>query len=341
MSKILLTGGCGYIGSHIGVELIESGKEVVVLDNLSNSSKLVLDRIEEITGKKPIFYEGDIRDTGLLIDILKNEDIESVIHLAGLKSVSESVKNPIAYYDNNVNGSLSLVKAMDEVGVKNLIFSSSATVYGDPESMPIDESTPKGVCTNPYGWSKSMVEEILMDLSKADDSYKVVILRYFNPVGAHKSGLIGEVPTGIPNNLAPYVARVASGDLDHVRVYGDDYETPDGTGVRDYIHVIDLARGHVRALEKLDNLSNLEIINLGTGRGYSVFDMIDAFSKVTGTDIGYEIEDRRSGDVATSYCDPQKAKDVLDWQAQYDLIDMAKDSWNFQKLNPNGYEKEK
>lgn len=341
MSKILLTGGCGYIGSHIGVELIESGKEVVVLDNLSNSSKLVLDRIEEITGKKPIFYEGDIRDTSLLIDILKNEDIESVIHLAGLKSVSESVKDPITYYDNNVNGSLSLVKAIDEVGVKNLIFSSSATVYGDPKSMPIDESTPKGVCTNPYGWSKSMIEEILMDLSRADDSYKIVILRYFNPVGAHKSGLIGEVPTGIPNNLAPYVARVASGDLDHVRVYGDDYETPDGTGVRDYIHVIDLACGHVRALEKLDNLSNLEIINLGTGRGYSVFDMIDAFSKVTGIDIGYEIEDRRSGDVATSYCDPQKAKNVLDWQAQYDLIDMAKDSWNFQKLNPNGYEKEK
>lgn len=341
MSKILLTGGCGYIGSHIGVELIESGKEVVVLDNLSNSSKLVLDRIEEITGTKPIFYEGDIRDTSLLIDILKNEDIESVIHLAGLKSVSESVNDPIAYYDNNVNGSLSLLKAMDEVGVKNLIFSSSATVYGDPDSMPIDESTPKGVCTNPYGWSKSMVEEILMDLSRADDSYKVVILRYFNPVGAHKSGLIGEVPTGIPNNLAPYVARVASGDLDHVRVYGDDYETPDGTGVRDYIHVIDLARGHVRALDKLDILSNLEIINLGTGRGYSVFDMIDAFSKVTGIDIGYEIEDRRSGDVATSYCDPQKAKDVLDWQAQYDLIDMAKDSWDFQKLNPNGYEKEK
>ena len=341
MSKILLTGGCGYIGSHIGVELIESGKEVVVLDNLSNSSKLVLDRIEEITGKKPIFYEGDIRDTSLLIDILKNEDIESVIHLAGLKSVSESVKDPITYYDNNVNGSLSLVKAMDEVGVKNLIFSSSATVYGDPESMPIDESTPKGVCTNPYGWSKSMVEEILMDLSKADDSYKVVILRYFNPVGAHKSGLIGEVPTGIPNNLSPYVARVASGDLDHVRVYGDDYETPDGTGVRDYIHVIDLARGHVRALDKLDSLSNLEIINLGTGRGYSVFDMIDAFSKVTGIDIGYEIEDRRSGDVATSYCDPQKAKNILGWQAQYDLIDMARDSWNFQKLNPNGYEKEK
>ena len=341
MSKILLTGGCGYIGSHIGVELIESGKEVVVLDNLSNSSKLVLDRIEEITGKKPIFYEGDIRDTSLLIDILKNEDIESVIHLAGLKSVSESVNDPIAYYDNNVNGSLSLLKAMDEVGVKNLIFSSSATVYGDPESMPIDESTPKGVCTNPYGWSKSMVEEILMDLSRADDSYKIVILRYFNPVGAHKSGLIGEVPTGIPNNLAPYVARVASGDLDHVRVYGDDYETPDGTGVRDYIHVIDLARGHVRALDKLDILSNLEIINLGTGRGYSVFDMIDAFSKVTSIDIGYEIEDRRSGDVATSYCDPQKAKNILDWQAQYDLIDMARDSWNFQKLNPNGYEKEK
>ena len=341
MSKILLTGGCGYIGSHIGVELIESGKEVVVLDNLSNSSKLILDRIEEITGTKPIFYEGDIRDTSLLIDILKNEDIESVIHLAGLKSVSESVNDPIAYYDNNVNGSLSLLKAMDEVGVKNLIFSSSATVYGDPDSMPIDESTPKGVCTNPYGWSKSMVEEILMDLSRADDSYKVVILRYFNPVGAHKSGLIGEVPTGIPNNLAPYVARVASGDLDHVRVYGDDYETPDGTGVRDYIHVIDLARGHVRALDKLDILSNLEIINLGTGRGYSVFDMIDAFSKVTSIDIGYEIEDRRSGDVATSYCDPQKAKNILDWQAQYDLIDMARDSWNFQKLNPNGYEKEK
>ncbi len=341
MSKILLTGGCGYIGSHIGVELIESGKEVVVLDNLSNSSKLILDRIEEITGTKPIFYEGDIRDTSLLIDILKNEDIESVIHLAGLKSVSESVNDPIAYYDNNVNGSLSLLKAMDEVGVKNLIFSSSATVYGDPESMPIDESTPKGVCTNPYGWSKSMVEEILMDLSRADDSYKIVILRYFNPVGAHKSGLIGEVPTGIPNNLAPYVARVASGDLDHVRVYGDDYETPDGTGVRDYIHVIDLARGHVRALDKLDILSNLEIINLGTGRGYSVFDMIDAFSKVTSIDIGYEIEDRRSGDVATSYCDPQKAKNILDWQAQYDLIDMARDSWNFQKLNPNGYEKEK
>lgn len=340
MSKILLTGGTGYIGSHIACELIEDGKEVVILDNLSNSTDLVLDRIEEITGKLPKFYKGDVRDTTLLVDILKNENIEKIIHLAGLKSVAESTANPLTYYDNNVAGSLSLLKAMDEANVKDLIFSSSATVYGSPESMPIDESTPKGVCTNPYGWSKSMVEQVLMDIAKADDTYKIVILRYFNPVGAHKSGLIGEVPTGVPNNLAPYVAGVASGEYDHVKVYGNDYDTADGTGVRDYIHVIDLAQGHVAALNKMDDLSNLEIINLGTGRGYSVIDMIDAFSEVTGTDIAYEVEDRRSGDVAVSFCDPRKAKEILGWQAKYDLIDMARDSWNFQKINPHGYEKE-
>lgn len=341
MSKVLLTGGSGYIGSHIACELLDNNTDVVIVDNLSNSSQLVVDRIEEITGKRVKFYEGDIRDTDLITDILKNEQIESVIHLAGLKSVSESQAHPIEYYDNNVGGSISLLKAMDQAKVKNIIFSSSATVYGNPSTMPIDESTPKGHCTNPYGWSKSMVEEILMDIAKSDPTYKVVILRYFNPVGAHKSGLIGEVPTGLPNNLAPYVARVASGDLDHVRVFGDDYDTVDGTGVRDYIHVLDLACGHVAALDHLDELSNLEIINLGTGKGYSVFDMIEAFKKVTGLDIAYEIEERRSGDVASSFCDPQKAKDLLDWQAAYDLEDMAADSWKFQQQNPRGYEKEK
>lgn len=339
MKRVLLTGGAGYIGSHTAVELLENGYEVVIYDNLSNSSELAIDRIFEITGKKVKFYQADILDREFLEYILAKEDIDVVIHFAALKAVGESVREPLKYYHNNLTGTLSLLMAMEEVGVKNIIFSSSATVYGDPESTPITEDFPKGECTNPYGWSKSFMEQIMTDLHHADPDFKVVLLRYFNPIGAHKSGLIGEDPKGIPNNLLPYVAQVAAGKLDYVHVYGNDYDTKDGTGIRDYIHVVDLARGHVLACEKLEELAGIEVINLATGKGYSVLDMIHAFEKVTGREIAYKIEDRREGDIDSSFADASKALEVLGWKAEYGIEEMCEDTWRWQVKNPDGYER--
>lgn len=335
--KVLITGGAGFIGTHISVELLEKDYDLVIYDNLSNSSKEGMKRVEEITGKSLKFYEGDILDKAFLKKVLIDEKIDLIIHCASLKAVGESVEKPLEYYHNNVTGSIILLEAMREAGVKNIIFSSSATVYGDPKVMPITEDAPKGEPTNPYGWSKSMIEQIMVDNAKADPDLKVVLLRYFNPIGAHPSGLIGEDPRGIPNNLVPYVAMVSTGRLEKLSVYGDDYDTPDGTGVRDYIHVVDLAKGHVAAVEKLDDLKQIEIINLGTGEGYSVLDVIKAYEKASGAKVPYEIVGRRSGDVATSYADPAKAKKVLGWEAKYDLEDMCRDSYKFQKNNPEGY----
>lgn len=335
--KVLITGGAGFIGTHISVELLEKDYDLVIYDNLSNSSKEGMKRVEEITGKSLKFYEGDILDKAFLKKVLIDEKIDLIIHCASLKAVGESVEKPLEYYHNNVTGSIILLEAMREAGVKNIIFSSSATVYGDPKVMPITEDAPKGEPTNPYGWSKSMIEQIMVDNTKADPDLKVVLLRYFNPIGAHPSGLIGEDPRGIPNNLVPYVAMVSTGRLEKLSVYGDDYDTPDGTGVRDYIHVVDLAKGHVAAVEKLDDLKQIEIINLGTGEGYSVLDVIKAYEKASGAKVPYEIVGRRSGDVATSYADPAKAKKVLGWEAKYDLEDMCRDSYKFQKNNPEGY----
>ena len=341
MKRVLLTGGAGYIGSHTAVELLENEYEVVIYDNLSNSSEIAIDRIREITGKEVKFYEADILDEDFLKKVLLDEKIDVVIHFAALKAVGESVKEPLRYYHNNLTGTLSLLMAMEEVGVKNIIFSSSATVYGDPAKTPITEDCPKGECTNPYGWSKSFMEQIMTDLHTADPDFKVVLLRYFNPIGAHKSGLIGEDPRGIPNNLAPYVAQVAAGKLDYVHIFGDDYDTADGTGVRDYIHVLDLARGHVLAVENLDKLDGVTAINLATGKGYSVFDVIHAFEKVSGNEIPYKIDARRQGDIDTSFADASKAKKLLGWQAEYDIDQMCEDAWNWQMKNPNGYESEK
>lgn len=340
MTRVLLTGGAGYIGSHTAVELLNKGHEVIVFDNLSNSSKIAIDRVNELTGKKVSFYEADIQDTEFLKYVLKTENIEVVIHFAALKAVGESVKEPLKYYDNNLTGTLSLLMAMEEVGVKNIIFSSSATVYGQVDKTPITENFPKGECTNPYGWSKSFMEQIMTDLHTADPDFKVVLLRYFNPIGAHKSGLIGEDPRGIPNNLLPYISQVAVGKLDYLHIYGDDYDTVDGTGVRDYIHVVDLARGHVLAVEKIEQLEGLEIINLATGKGYSVIEVIKAFEKVSGKEIPYKIEARRDGDVDTSYADASKAKAVLGWQAAYGIEEMCEDAYRWQVKNPNGYESE-
>lgn len=338
MKKLLLTGGAGYIGSHTAVELLEKDYEVVIYDNLSNASKIAIDRIEEISGKNVTFYEADILDTEFLKEVLDKENIDAVIHFAALKAVGESVKNPLKYYHNNLTGTLSLLKAMESVGVDKIIFSSSATVYGDPETIPVTEDCPKGFCTNPYGWSKSFMEQIMVDLNTANPDFKVVLLRYFNPIGAHKSGLIGEDPRGIPSNLLPYISKVAIGELDYVHVYGDDYDTNDGTGVRDYIHVLDLARGHVKALSKIDELNGVEIINLATGNGYSVLEVIKAFEKVTGKKIPYKIEDRRPGDIDKSYADASKAKRLIGWQAEYDIEDMCRDAWKWQEMNPKGYE---
>ncbi|MDU2566557.1 UDP-glucose 4-epimerase GalE [Anaerococcus sp.] len=338
MKKLLLTGGAGYIGSHTAVELLDSGYEVVIYDNLLNSSKVAIDRVEEITGKNVTFYEADILDTEFLREVLEKENIYAVIHFAALKSVSESVNKPLKYYHNNLTGTLSLLTAMQEAKVKKIIFSSSATVYGTPEIIPITEKCPKGVCTNPYGWSKSFMEQIMTDLNTADPEFKVVLLRYFNPIGAHKSGLIGEDPKGIPNNLLPYVSKVAAGELGYVHVFGDDYNTCDGTGVRDYIHVVDLARGHLKALEKIDDLNGVEIINLATGNGYSVLEVIRAFEKASGKEIPYKIEKRRPGDIDKSYADASKAKEIIDWQAEYGIDQMCEDAWRWQKNNPKGYE---
>lgn len=340
MTRVLLTGGAGYIGSHTAVELLDSGYEVIIYDNLCNSSKVSIDRIKTITGKDLTFYEADILDTDFLKEVLVKEKIDVVIHFAALKAVGESVRKPLEYYHNNLTGTLSLLKAMEETKVKKIIFSSSATVYGDPESTPITEDFPKGVCTNPYGWSKSFMEQIMTDLNTADPDFKVVLLRYFNPIGAHKSGLIGEDPKGIPNNLLPYIAQVAVGKLDYLHVYGNDYETDDGTGIRDYIHVVDLAKGHVLAVEKIDQLKGVEIINLATGNGYSVLDVVKAFEKASGVKIPYKIEARRPGDIDKSYADASYAKKVLGWVAENGIEEMCEDTWRWQKNNPNGYESE-
>lgn len=340
MTRVLLTGGAGYIGSHTAVELLDSGYEVIIYDNLCNSSEVSIDRIKTITGKDLTFYEADILDTDFLKEVLVKEKIDVVIHFAALKAVGESVRKPLEYYHNNLTGTLSLLKAMEETKVKKIIFSSSATVYGDPESTPITEDFPKGVCTNPYGWSKSFMEQIMTDLNTADPDFKVVLLRYFNPIGAHKSGLIGEDPKGIPNNLLPYIAQVAVGKLDYLHVYGNDYETDDGTGIRDYIHVVDLAKGHVLAVEKIDQLKGVEIINLATGNGYSVLDVVKAFEKASGVKIPYKIEARRPGDIDKSYADASYAKKVLGWVAENGIEEMCEDTWRWQKNNPNGYESE-
>ena len=334
---ILVTGGAGFIGSHTCVELQESGYDVVVLDNLCNSSEKSLERVEAITGKKVTFYKGDILDRDILGRIFEKEDIECCIHLAGLKAVVESVQKPWEYYYNNISGTLTLVDEMRKHGVKNIIFSSSATVYGDPAQIPITEECPKGQCTNPYGWTKSMLEQILTDMQKADPEWNVILLRYFNPIGAHPSGTMGENPSGIPNNLMPYITQVAVGKLKELSVFGNDYDTPDGTGVRDYIHVMDLASGHVAALKKIKEKAGLCIYNLGTGVGYSVLDIVKNFEEANHVKIPYVIKPRRAGDIATCYADASKAKRELGWEAKYGIRKMCEDSWRWQKNNPNGY----
>ena len=335
---ILVTGGAGYIGSHTVVELQNAGYDVVVLDNLSNASEKALDRVSKITGKPVKFYKADILDRDALNDIFDKETIESCIHFAGLKAVGESVVKPWEYYENNIAGTLTLVDVMRKNNVKNIIFSSSATVYGDPAQIPITEECPKGQCTNPYGWTKSMLEQVLTDIQKADPEWNVMLLRYFNPIGAHKSGTIGENPNGIPNNLMPYITQVAVGKLKELGVFGNDYDTPDGTGVRDYIHVVDLAKGHVKALKKIGENPGLAIYNLGTGKGYSVLDIVKNFEAATGVKIPYVIKPRRAGDIATCYCDASKAEKVLGWKAENGIREMCEDSWRWQSNNPQGYE---
>ena len=335
--RILVTGGAGYIGSHTCVELLNEGYEVVIIDNLYNSNQKAVDRIEEITGKKVKFYKEDLLDREALRKVFDENEIDAVIHFAGLKAVGESVHKPVEYYRTNIGSTLNLVEEMRAHDVKNIIFSSSATVYGDPAEIPITENCPKGTCTNPYGWTKWMQEQILTDIHTADPEWNVILLRYFNPIGAHKSGLIGEDPKGIPNNLLPYVAQVAIGKLKEINVFGNDYPTPDGTGVRDYIHVVDLARGHVKAIERFEKKDGVFVCNLGTGHGYSVMDVIHAFEKACGKELPYVIRPRRDGDVATCYSSPAKAEKELNWKAQFDLIDMCRDSWNWQQKNPNGY----
>ncbi len=334
---ILVTGGAGYIGSHTCVELLENGYDVVIADNLCNSNIKCISRIEQITGKKPVFYETDIRDEKAMSEIFAKHPIEAVIHFAGLKAVGESVAKPLEYYENNISGTLALCRVMRQAGCKNIIFSSSATVYGDPDTVPITEQCPKGICTNPYGWTKWMLEQILTDLHKADNEWNVILLRYFNPIGAHKSGLIGEDPKGIPNNLLPYVAQVAIGKLECLGVFGNDYDTPDGTGVRDYIHVVDLADGHVRAIKKFADNPGVKVYNLGTGNGYSVLEVVAAFEKACGHSINYKIKERRPGDIACCFCDPSLAAQELGWQARYGIDDMCADSWHWQSMNPDGY----
>ena len=329
--SILVTGGTGYIGSHTVIELLNAGSEAVIVDNLCNSSKECLKRVEELTGKQVKFYEADIRDRAALDRIFAENKIDSVIHFAGLKAVGESVAKPVEYYDNNIGGTLTLIEAMRDAGVKNIVFSSSATVYGNPAFVPITEECPKGNPTNPYGQTKSMLEQILSDGYTADNSWNVILLRYFNPIGAHESGRIGENPNGIPNNLMPYITQVAVGKLDHLNVFGNDYDTPDGTGVRDYIHVVDLAVGHVCAIKKLEDNPGLAIYNLGTGKGYSVLDIVNAFEKTTGVHIPYEIAPRRPGDIAECYADASKARKEMNWEAKHGLEDMCRDSYNFEK----------
>jgi len=336
---ILVTGGAGYIGSHTLIELFKANYNFLVYDNLSNSSKEALKRVEKIIGKSILFIEGDIRDKEALRDTFKNYNIESVIHFAGLKAVGESVEQPLKYYDNNVVGTIKLLEVMQEFNCKKIVFSSSATVYGDPQSVPIKEHFPVGDTTNPYGTSKYMIERILQDLYISDNSFKIAILRYFNPVGAHESGLIGEDPNGIPNNLMPFITQVAVGKREFLSVFGNDYPTEDGTGVRDYIHVIDLANAHVKAINYLNtNKENLLIVNLGTGKGYSVLDMVKAFEKASNKEVKYKIVNRRAGDIAICYADATLAKETLGWEAKRDLNQMCQDSWRWQNQNPNGYE---
>ncbi|HZX31368.1 MAG TPA: UDP-glucose 4-epimerase GalE [Rhodocyclaceae bacterium] len=334
---ILITGGTGYIGSHTVVELLAAGAELLIIDNLSNSKPAVLERIERIAGRRPAFANVDIRDREGLGRVFKDHPIDSVIHFAGLKAVGESVAQPLRYYDNNVHGSAVLFETMAAHGVKKLVFSSSATVYGDPHTVPIQEHFPLQA-TNPYGRSKLMVEEILRDVAVADPDWRIALLRYFNPVGAHRSGLIGEDPNGIPNNLMPFVAQVAVGKREKLSVFGNDYPTPDGTGVRDYIHVVDLALGHLAALNYLDRNAGVLTVNLGTGQGYSVLDMIKAFQEASGRPVPYQIVGRRPGDIATCYADPAVARDKLGWQAQRGIREMCEDAWRWQSDNPNGFE---
>ena len=335
--RILVTGGAGYIGSHTCIELLNAGYEVVVLDNLYNSSEKALERVKQITGKDLTFYEADILDKEALEKIFDKEQIDGVIHFAGLKAVGESVAKPLEYYHNNMTGTFNLCDVMRKHGCKNIIFSSSATVYGDPAFIPITEECPKGKITNPYGQTKGMLEQVLTDLWVSDHEWNVVLLRYFNPIGAHESGLIGEDPKGIPNNLVPYIAQVAVGKLECLGVFGNDYDTPDGTGVRDYIHVVDLAKGHVKAMKKLEPGSGVSIYNLGTGNGYSVLQVVKAFEKACGKEIKYAIKPRRAGDIATCYCDASKAKRELGWEAEKGIEEMCADSWRWQSMNPNGY----
>ena len=335
---VLVTGGAGYIGSHTCIELLESGYQVVVIDNLCNSNPKSLDRVREITGKDLVFIQGDVRDEALLKKIFADYDISCVIHFAGLKAVGESVAKPWEYYDNNLNSTLVLTKVMKEVGMRNLIFSSSATVYTADNEMPLNEESRTGNCTNPYGWTKYMTEQILSGIAHAEKEWSIVLLRYFNPIGAHASGRIGEDPRGIPNNLMPYITQVAVGRRDHLSVFGNDYDTPDGTGVRDYIHVVDLAKGHVAAVKYALANKGCEVFNLGTGTGYSVLDMVHSFIDVNRVPVPYEITDRRPGDIGTCYADPSKSAEKLGWKAEKNLNDMCKDAWNWQKNNPMGYE---
>lgn len=334
---ILVTGGTGFIGSHTVIELMQADYDVVILDNLCNSSLNILPRLHHILGKDVAFYKGDIRDRSLLKKIFASHPIDTVMHFAGLKAVGESTQLPVKYYDNNVVGSLVLAEEMAAAGVFNIVFSSSATVYGDPERMPITENMPVGGTTNPYGTSKYMVERILADIQKADPRWSVILLRYFNPVGAHKSGLIGEHPNGIPNNLLPYICQVASGKLPYLSIFGDDYPTPDGTGVRDYIHVVDLANGHLKAMQAKSCLSGVHTFNLGTGNGYSVLDMIKAFEQASGLSVPYQIKSRRPGDIATCFADPSFTHQQTGWQAQHDLHQMMVDAWRWQSQNSDGY----
>lgn len=336
--KILVTGGAGYIGSHTCVELLNEGYEVVIVDNLYNASEKAVQRIKEITGKELTFYNADITDAKAMNEVFEKEnDVSCVIHFAGLKAVGESVRKPLEYYQNNIGGTLTLCEAMRNHGVKNIIFSSSATVYGDPAFIPITEECPKGSPTNPYGWTKHMIEQILTDFHTADEEWNVILLRYFNPIGAHKSGKIGEDPKGIPNNLLPYVAQVAVGKLQCLGVFGDDYDTKDGTGVRDYIHVVDLALGHVAAINKIKENPGVKIYNLGTGNGYSVLEVVKAFEKACGKTIPYQIKERRAGDIATCYSDATLAKKELGWEAKFGIDEMCRDSWRWQSQNPDGY----
>ena len=336
--NILVTGGTGYIGSHTVIELLSAGHSVAVVDNLSNSSRVSLRRVEAITGQAVPFYEADIRDREALESVFAAQRFDCCIHFAGLKAVGESVSKPWEYYENNVVGTLTLLDVMRRHGCKNIVFSSSATVYGDPTVIPITENCPKGTCANPYGRTKAMQEDILTDMQYADREWNVVLLRYFNPIGAHASGLIGEDPGGVPNNLMPYITQVAVGRRPYLRIYGNDYDTPDGTGVRDYIHVVDLAKGHVAALAAIRAKSGTAVYNLGTGKGCSVLEVVRAFEKATGISVPYRVEPRRPGDIAESWSDPSKAERELGWKAEKSIEDMCRDSWNWQRRNPNGYE---